>query len=273
MTVNGKPSLCLIGAGNMGSALLGGWAQAGDWSLTVFDPQPNGKIQSLAAAGQISLNPDVADLNPDIIVLALKPQVMAEVLDDYAFAKSPKALILSIAAGKKISFYKEILGASAPVVRAMPNTPSAIGLGISVAVASPEVSEAQKSEAERLLRAVGEVAWTDKEADLNAVTALSGSGPAYVFLMIEAMTEAGIEQGLDAALARKLALQTVRGSGELAVQSGLAAAELRKNVTSPGGTTAAALEVLMKGDGLSELMRRAIKAATERAKELSSAER
>jgi pyrroline-5-carboxylate reductase len=272
MTFNGKPSLCLIGAGNMGSALLAGWVKAGDWSLTVFDPKPSEKIQSLAVAGQISLNPDAANLSPDIIVLALKPQVLAEVLGGYPFAANTDALVVSVAAGKEISFYKEILGGSAAVVRAMPNTPAAIGLGISVAVASSEVSEAQKGEAERLLQAVGEVAWTDKEADLNAVTALSGSGPAYVFLMIEAMTAAGVEQGLDASLARQLALLTVRGSGELAVQSGLDAAELRENVTSPGGTTAAALEILMRDDGLPDLMRRAIEAATKRAKELSSAD-
>jgi pyrroline-5-carboxylate reductase len=181
-----------------------------------------------------------------------------------------QTVVLSIAAGKTIEYFQRHLGADTAIVRSIPNTPAAIGRGITVASANPNVTAQQKELCDALLQAAGMVAWSDDEAVIDPVTAVSGSGPAYVFLLAECLEEAGVAAGLDKDLARMLARETVSGAGELLRQSELPASELRKNVTSPGGTTAAALEILMGEGGFEDLLTRAVKAAAERSRELSS---
>ena len=202
-------------------------------------------------------------------MLAVKPQSMDAVLPDLKRFADEGSVFLSIAAGKTLKYFASHLGSTAKVVRAMPNTPAAIGRGITVAVAAPRVSAAQRTVADALLRATGAVEWVDEESLMDAVTAVSGSGPAYVFLLAEELARAGVAAGLPDELATKLARATVAGSGELLHRSELDAATLRQNVTSPGGTTAAALDVLMGTDGLKQLMTRAVAAATARSKELA----
>ncbi len=256
----------------MGGALLGGWLERGAARrYLVVEPGPGAEpfrgrplVETLAAAA--ALDPS---LKPDAIVLALKPQVMPAAIGDYRRFAAGGALCLSIAAGKTLGFFAGALGTEAAVVRAMPNTPAAVGRGISVACAGPRVSAAQRVAADRLLAAVGEVAWVEEEALIDAVTAVSGSGPAYVFLLIECLAKAGIAAGLPADLAERLARATVTGAGELARLSPETAAQLRENVTSPGGTTRAALDVLMAKDGLEPLLTRAVLAAAKRSRELS----
>lgn len=257
----------LVGCGKMGGALLAGWARrraAAD--IRVVEPGaptlPK-TVKHYASAAALPKN-----FAPRAIVLAVKPQVLAEVLPAYRrFAGG--AVFLSIAAGKTLAFFARHLGPEAAVVRAMPNTPAAIGRGIAGACANPQVAAAQRVLCEKLLAAAGEVVWVDAEAQLDPVTAVSGSGPAYVFLLIECLAEAGIAAGLPAAMAMKLARATVAGAGELAWRSSEEAAQLRRNVTSPGGTTEAALKILMAEDGLGTLMRRAVAAATARSRELA----
>jgi pyrroline-5-carboxylate reductase len=199
--------------------------------------------------------------------VALKPQSFREAGPDLKPVAGPATLVVSIMAGTTIASIEDVCGGS--VVRAMPNTPAAIGRGITVAVASKKVSPAQRSVADALLRATGSVEWVDDEKLMDAVTAVSGSGPAYVFLLAEELARAGVEAGLPLELATKLARETVAGSGELLHRSELASATLRQNVTSPGGTTAAALEVLMGKDGMQSLLTRAVAAATRRSQELA----
>jgi pyrroline-5-carboxylate reductase len=211
-----------------------------------------------------------AGFTPQVIVFAVKPQTLPEIVRDYQGYAERGALVVSIAAGKPIVFFEKRLGTGAKIVRSMPNLPASIGKGITAAYANRNVSAAEKQWASALLGAVGEVLWVDKESLLNPVTALSGSGPGYIFLLIETMTKAGIHIGLDPAMAEKLARQTVIGSAALAEDSaGTSAAKLRENVTSPGGTTQAALEVLMAEPGIQALFDRALAAATKRAEELS----
>jgi pyrroline-5-carboxylate reductase len=263
-------TLLLVGCGKMGQALLGGWLSAGQVSrCLVVEPQPVPLPDG--AVGIVSQIQDTAaippDFTPDAIVLAVKPQVMADVLPAYRrFAG--QALFLSIAAGKTIASFEGSLGAAA-IVRAMPNTPAAVGRGISVACANERVDQAARGLAESLLSAVGEVAWAADEALMDAVTAVSGSGPAYVFLLAEVLAAAGVAAGLPADLAQRLARVTVAGSGELLHRSAEPAAQLRQNVTSPNGTTAAALAVLMAQPGLQDLMEKAVAAATRRSRELA----
>jgi pyrroline-5-carboxylate reductase len=266
------PALLLVGCGKMGGALLSGWLERSlAQRLVVVEPGPGavgfaGKpgVEVLAAAEAIA-----ADLVPAVIVLAVKPQAMAGVLPAYRRFAAGGALFLSIAAGKTLASFARALGGDAAVVRAMPNTPAAIGRGIAVACANARVSPAQRALAERLLAAVGEVGWVADEALIDAVTAVSGSGPAYVFLLIECLAKAGEAAGLPAELATRLARATVAGSGELARLSPESAAALREAVTSPGGTTRAALDVLMAKDGLEPLLRRAVLAAAKRSRELA----
>jgi len=209
-----------------------------------------------------------AGFKPQVVIFAVKPQALAETVQDYkAYAG---ALFLSVAAGKPIAFFEKHLGAGAKIVRSMPNTPAAVGKAITVAVANKNVSGAEKEQAARLLGAIGAVVWVEKESLLNPVTALSGSGPAYVFLLIETLTKAGIHIGLEAEMAEKLARHTVIGSAALAEADPSPAAQLRQNVTSPGGTTEAALKTLMAHPGIQELFDRALKAAAKRAEELSA---
>jgi len=264
--------IVLVGGGKMGSALLAGWLKGAvkPEDVIVVEPEP-GSAARLAALGATVID-SAAKLPPSldvgVLVLAVKPQIMDSVLPHYRAIAASGALVLSIAAGRTIASFERRLGPCA-LVRAMPNTPAAIGRGITVACANGAVSGAMRSKATKLLGAVGAVDWIEDEALMDAVTAVSGSGPAYVFLMIETLAAAGVEAGLSSALATRLALFTVAGAGALALESGQNPAELRRNVTSPGGTTQAALDVLMAGDGLAPLMTRAVAAATRRSRELA----
>jgi pyrroline-5-carboxylate reductase len=260
-------TIVLAGAGKMGGAMLTGWLAGGldAKRVVVVEPHPSDEINALADRG-IRLNPKDAG-RVDTLVVALKPQMFREAGPALKSFVGPTTLVVSIMAGTPIAALAEVCGGS--VVRAMPNTPAAIGRGITVAVAAKNVSAAQRAVADALLRATGTVEWVDDENLMDAVTAVSGSGPAYIFLLAEELARAGVEAGLPPDLATKLARETVAGSGELLHRSQDASATLRKNVTSPGGTTAAALEVLMAPDGLQQLMIRAVAAATRRSKELA----
>jgi pyrroline-5-carboxylate reductase len=263
-------TIVLVGAGKMGSAMLDGWLALGlsPRNVAVLEPQPTPEVAALAAHG-LRLNPP-ADALGDVaaVVVAVKPQVAPEITPALAPFVGAATVVVSIMAGRTLAFLAAALPGAA-LVRAMPNTPAAIGRGITVAVANARVSDAQRALVDALLSAVGAVEWVADEALMDAVTALSGSGPAYVFLLAETMAQAGAAAGLPPALAATLARATVAGAGELLHRSPLDAATLRQNVTSPGGTTAAALDVLMAKDGLTPLMRRAIAAATARSRELA----
>lgn len=264
--------LLLVGCGKMGSALLAGWRAEGlaAEDVVVVEPALDSE-RSSASPGVIMVSEpsDVpADFAPDVIVFAVKPQSMGDVVPHYSRFKAPDTLFLSIAAGTKISYFETTLGSDAAVVRVMPNTPAAVRRGMSVLTANSHVGSAQRDLASQLMAAAGETAWLEDEGLMDAVTAVSGSGPAYVFLLIEALAEAGVAVGLPQDLAAKLALVTVAGSGELARQAADAPAQLRINVTSPGGTTAAALDVLMAAEGLPKLLSDAVAAATRRGQEL-----
>ena len=267
-------TLVLAGCGKMGSALLGGWLERGvDASDVIvvepFEDTANGVTERFGV-DVVSSPADIpADVSPETVVFAVKPQSMDDTVPAYARFSGEATVFLSIAAGKTIDYFQGYLGHDAAIVRAMPNTPAALGRGITVACANANTDQPQVRRCDGLLRAVGAVAWVDDEGLMDAVTAVSGSGPAYVFLLCECMAEAGMEAGLPADLARQLARETIAGSGELLRVSSETAADLRTNVTSPGGTTAAALDILMAGDGLRELMTRAIAAATKRSRELA----
>jgi pyrroline-5-carboxylate reductase len=254
----------------MGAAMLAGWL-AGGVVRHAWVVEPAGL--SLPPDDRVGLVPDSASLPsgiaPDVLVLAVKPQAMEAVVGDYRAVVESGATILSIAAGKTVAAFEGWFGAAAAIVRAMPNLPASIGRGITVCVANAQVAEDRRALCGRLLEAVGEVEWVDDEGLLDAVTAVSGSGPAYVFLLIEALAAAGERSGLPGDLAMRLARATVAGAGELARRSSLAACDLRRGVTSPGGTTQAALDVLMAEPALQDLFDRAIAAATRRSKELA----
>ncbi|WP_065753444.1 pyrroline-5-carboxylate reductase [Bradyrhizobium paxllaeri] len=260
-------TIALAGAGKMGGAMLTGWLAGGldAKRVVVVEPHPSDEIKALAAKG-VRLNPKDAG-TVDTLVVAVKPQTFPEAGPALKPLVGSNTLVVSIMAGTPIAALEKVCGGM--VVRAMPNTPAAIGRGITVAVPAAKVSAAQRDTADALLRATGSVEWVDDEGLMDAVTAVSGSGPAYVFLLAEELARAGVEAGLPAELATRLARETVAGSGELLHRSELASATLRQNVTSPGGTTAAALEVLMAKDGMQPLMIRAIAAATKRSKELA----
>jgi pyrroline-5-carboxylate reductase len=266
-------AILLVGCGNMGGALLRGWLARGTQPENVLVVEPGVEQGRAARELGVTLVADAAAIPPafvpDIVLLAVKPQAMDAVAPAYArFAGA--ACYLSIAAGKTVAGLQRQLGVGAAIVRTMPNTPAAVGRGITGAFANAGVSAAQKAVATELLQAVGEVVWVADEAQIDAVTAVSGSGPAYVFLLIEALAAAGVAAGLPADLSARLAKATVTGAGELAYRASEDAAQLRRNVTSPGGTTQAALEVLMAADGLQPLMDKAIAAAAKRARELAS---
>jgi pyrroline-5-carboxylate reductase len=262
-------TIVLAGAGKMGGAMLSGWLAQGleAKNVVVIEPHPSDDVRALAATG-VRLNPAPEDVGQvATLVVALKPQIFREAGPGLKPFAGPSTLVVSIMAGTTIAGIADVCGGS--VVRAMPNTPAAIGRGITVAVAAKNVGAAQRAVADGLLRATGSVEWVDDEGLMDAVTAVSGSGPAYVFLLAEELARAGVAAGLPEALATKLARETVAGSGELLHRSELASATLRQNVTSPGGTTAAALGVLMGADGLHSLLTRAVAAATRRSKELA----
>jgi pyrroline-5-carboxylate reductase len=262
-------TIALAGAGKMGGAMLTGWLAQGldPKRVVVIEPHPSAEINALAAKG-VRLNPPAKQVGEvDTLVVAVKPQSFREAGAALKAFTGSSTLLVSIMAGTTIASLEAVCGGS--VVRAMPNTPAAIGRGITVAVAANKVSAAQRAIADALLRATGSVEWVAKESLMDAVTAVSGSGPAYVFLLAEELARAGVEAGLPAELATKLARETVAGSGELLHRSDLASATLRQNVTSPGGTTAAALDVLMGPNGLQPLLTRAVAAATQRSKDLA----
>ncbi len=266
--------LVLLGAGKMGFALLEGWLARGlsPRKVIVLEPQPAKTVKALTRHG-LKLNPKATQKSTateaTAIVIAVKPQTAPDALPALEPYVGKSTLALSIMAGRTLCFLNGALPAGAAIVRAMPNTPAAIGRGITVAVPNARVSARQRKQASDLLAATGGVEWVKDEALMDAVTAVSGSGPAYVFLLAEAMTQAGIAAGLPPALAAQLARETVAGSGELLHRSALDAATLRQNVTSPGGTTAAALGVLMGPDGFGRLLTEAIAAATRRSRELA----
>jgi pyrroline-5-carboxylate reductase len=264
-----KGPIVLAGAGKMGGAMLSGWLARGldAKRVGVIEPHPSDEIRALAANG-IHLNPSPKAIGAaTTLVVALKPQMFREAGVMLKSFTGPATLVVSIMAGATVASIEAVCGGM--VVRAMPNTPAAIGRGITVAVAASDVSAAQRAVADALLRATGSVEWIDDESLMDAVTAVSGSGPAYIFLLAEELARAGVEAGLPPELATKLARETVAGSGELLHRSELPSATLRQNVTSPGGTTAAALEVLMGKDGMQPLLTRAVAAATRRSKELA----
>jgi pyrroline-5-carboxylate reductase len=264
-----KGSIVLAGAGKMGGAMLSGWLAQGldPKRIAVIEPHPSDEARGFAARG-MRLNPAAKDIGAvDVLVVAVKPQMFREAGPQFKPLVGSKTLIVSIMAGTTLAALKEICGGVA--VRAMPNTPAAIGRGITVAVAGQGVEKQQRDIADALLHATGSVEWIEDESLMDAVTAVSGSGPAYVFLLAEELARAGVAAGLPEALATKLARETVAGSGELLHRSNLASDALRQNVTSPGGTTAAALEVLMGYDGFHTLLTRAVAAAAKRSKELS----
>ncbi len=273
MTQTDLPSsLVLIGAGKMGGAMLQGWLALGlaPSAVSVIDPFASQELTDLCSRKGVTLNPALASLAaPQVLVLAVKPQMLDQAAPDIAPLVGPGTLVVSIMAGKTMGDIAARLPASA-IVRAMPNTPAAVGRGVTGVAASSGVTSVQRAMADALLRAIGRVEWVGDETLIDAVTAVSGSGPAYVFHMVEALAAAGEKIGLPAEIAMRLARATVEGSGELMYREpDVSAAQLRKNVTSPGGTTAAALDVLMAPDGLGDLMGRAVAAAKRRAGELS----
>jgi pyrroline-5-carboxylate reductase len=265
-----KGTLVLVGAGKMGSAMLDGWIAGGlkPRQITVIEPHPGKTVKAGARRG-LKLNPKGKIVAANAIIIAVKPQTASEALPVAAQYVGKSTLVLSIMAGRTIGFLEKSLPPATAIVRAMPNTPAAIGRGISVACANALVSARQRKQASDLLAAIGKVEWVGDEALMDAVTALSGSGPAYLFLLTEAMASAGIAAGLPPALATRLARETVIGSAELMHRSQIDAGTLRENVTSPGGTTAAALEVLLGPGGFDHILTQAITAAARRSRDLA----
>jgi pyrroline-5-carboxylate reductase len=264
--------LLLFGAGKMGGAMLEGWLSGGlqPAAVTVVDPHPSERMRQLAWEG-LRLNPPDQETRPaEVVVLAIKPQTLDAAAERLARAVGPDTLLISVLAGKRIADLVARAPRARAVVRAMPNTPAAVGRGITGCAASAGATVEQRRTATSLLEAIGLVEWLEDEALIDAVTALSGGGPAYVFHMVEAMAAAGVAAGLPADVSLRLARRTVEGSGELLFrEQETSPAVLRQNVTSPGGTTAEALKVMMGEQGLTDLMTRAVSAARKRAGELS----
>jgi pyrroline-5-carboxylate reductase len=261
--------LLLVGCGKMGGAMLDGWLARGLAAADAIVAEPVDSLRpTKPGLRTVASTSDVSE-RPDIVVLAVKPQSMDAVLPDLKRFADEGSVFLSIAAGKTLKYFAAHLGAAAKVVRSMPNTPAAVRQGITVATTAKGVSAAEKKRCHELLEAVGQVLWVDDEALMDPVTALSGSGPAYVFLLVEAMAAAGTKLGLAPEMAMQLARTTVAGSGELLKRSSEPASQLRVNVTSPGGTTAEALKVLMAADGIQPVFDKALAAASRRSKELA----
>ncbi|MDO9414782.1 pyrroline-5-carboxylate reductase [Pararhizobium sp.] len=271
MDVSAAGPIVLIGAGNMGGAMLSGWLKSGvpGASVLVIDPGPSPAMSKLISdSGARHETSAPAGLTAGVLFLAVKPQVMDNILPPLKGIVDEKTVVVSVAAGKTLASMEGHLG-PAGMVRAMPNTPAMIGRGVTGAFANDRVTPEQRALVNNLLKVSGPVEWVATEADIDAVTAVSGSGPAYVFYLVECMAEAGRKAGLPADLAMRLARETVAGAGELLHQSPDEASKLRQNVTSPGGTTAAALGILMAEDGMQPLFDRAIAAARTRAEELA----
>ncbi len=272
MTASLPQSLVLLGAGKMGGAMLEGWLRIGmnPAGISLVDPHPSDEIVALAQDKGMALNPDPASIAPaDVLVLATKPQMLDTAAPAVQAFIHPKTLLISILAGKTLGNLSARLPTANAIIRAMPNLPASVQRGVTGAAAGAGVSGAQKAMADALLGSIGRVEWLDDEALIDAVTAVSGSGPAYVFYLVECLAAAGTQAGLPKDVAERLARATVEGAGELLFQSPLPPGTLRQNVTSPGGTTAAALSVLMADDALTPLMVKAVAAAKRRAGELS----
>jgi len=267
-----KGRLVLAGAGKMGGAMLEGWLREGvdPSKVAVIDPAPPAETLALIEQKRLVHNRSFSELeDPEVLVVAVKPQNADEAMEGLVALKDSKPLVLSIVAGKTIAYFEKYFGSGAAIIRSMPNTPAAIGRGITALVCNRNVSADQLRLAVSLLSAIGEVVAVEDERQIDAVTALSGSGPAYVFLLTECLTEAGKKLGLPEELATRLARATVAGAGELMHRTGLPAAQLRQNVTSPKGTTHAALQILTKDDALMRLFEEALKAAERRSRELA----
>ncbi len=274
MTLSLTAPLVLVGAGNMGGALLRGWMSRGldPAQVVALDPAPPEPMRALFAAHGITCHAMAPKLAApaQVILLAVKPQIMDQVVPGIVALAGPDTVVLSVAAGRTIASLAGHFPPGTAIVRSIPNTPASVGRGITAAMGNVAVTLAQRALCDQLLSAVGEVVWVDEERLIDAATAVSGSGPAYVFLMAECLAEAGRAAGLPPAMAAQLARATVAGAGELLHQSELPAATLRQNVTSPKGTTAAALDVLMANPGgLQALMTKAVVAAEQRARELA----
>ncbi|WP_332687023.1 pyrroline-5-carboxylate reductase [Bosea sp. (in: a-proteobacteria)] len=263
-------SLVLVGAGKMGGAMLEGWLRIGmkGAGITLVDPHIGEAMSALAAAEGMAVNPSSVAA-AEVVVLATKPQMLDTAAPSVQALIGPRTLLISILAGKTLGDLAQRLPNAGAIVRAMPNLPASVQRGVTAAAAGPGVSAAQREMTDALLGSIGKVEWLADEGLIDAVTAVSGSGPAYVFHLVECLAAAGAAAGLPADLAGRLARATVEGAGEMLFQSELPPGTLRQNVTSPGGTTAAALEVLMAEDGMPPLMRRAVAAAKRRAEELS----
>ena len=260
--------LVMLGCGKMGSALLSGWLEQGmdPRSVWILDPKPSEWVLSCG----VRIN-EMLPNDPAVVLVAVKPQMMGEALPCLQRFGAATSLFISVAAGTPISAFEEVLGRSTPIVRAMPNTPAAVGQGITALIGNDCATNTEIVEAQNLMSAVGQTILLQNEGQIDAVTGISGSGPAYVFHLIETLAQAGVEQGLPLEMAMQLAQATVAGAGALAIQSDESAAQLRINVTSPNGTTQAALEVLMRDNsGLQSLMTSAVNAATKRSQELSN---
>lgn len=259
--------LVLLGCGKMGSAMLQGWLEGGlpAASVHVIDPKPSDWLRGTG----VNINAELPAA-PAVVLVAVKPQMMGEALPLLRAMGGGETLFVSVAAGTPIAHFEAVLGEGTPIIRAMPNTPAAIGRGITAIIGNSLVAPEQMDTAEALLKAVGDVVRLDNEEQINAVTGVSGSGPAYVFHMIECLAAAGEAQGLAPDLAMQLAKATVAGAGALAMEAGETPEQLRINVTSPNGTTQAGLDVLMDAQsGLPPLIRTTVAAATDRAKELA----
>ncbi len=271
MSLKDINSIFLIGAGKMGMAMARGWLKSGlrPSSLTLIDPKPQQSIVDFAAKHKISILPNMPDSDAQVVVLAVKPQIMEQVLNSIKPHIKPDVLVLSIAGGIKLESLTKALG-SKKIIRAMPNTPAQVGQGVTGAIKANGVNKLDIKIANAIMQASGHVYWFDDENDLDALTFVSGCGPAYVFLLAEAMAQAGVQQGLEEEKAKLLARQTIIGAAALMQDDASDAAILRQNVTSPGGITEAALSVLMADDGFYSLFSRAFNKAAKRNKELGS---
>jgi pyrroline-5-carboxylate reductase len=272
MTLKLTGTLVLVGAGKMGGAMLEGWLKAGADArkIVVIDPSPPPEVKAMLDANAIRQNVTVSDItDAEVVLVAVKPQIMDEVLSPLRGLAVSKPLVLSVAAGKTIAMLAAHFGEKASIIRTIPNTPAAIGRGITAMTGNQHVTSTQMAMAEQLLSSIGEVVHVEREEQIDWATAVSGSGPAYIFFMTECLTAAGEKLGFSKDIATKLARATVSGAGELMRQSGIEATTLRQNVTSPKGTTYEALQVLMADDGLKPLMEKAVAAAARRSKELS----
>lgn len=264
-------SVVLVGAGNMGGAMLKGWVDNGMQpdNITVLDPSISEPVKNTLVKSNIRhVETPQGVAAPDVLILAIKPQMMEKVLPTLGMLVSEKTVVVSVAAGTKLSTISDALGEVA-AVRVMPNTPALVLRGMSVGCANAVTSDKQRSHVDALMNAIGKMEWVEDEKLIDAVTAVSGSGPAYVFHLAECMAEAGVKAGLPNKLAMTLAIETISGAGELLRLSDDTPATLRKNVTSPNGTTAAALDVLMGKNTMQELFAKAIMAAKKRSEELS----